>query len=35
MQIEAWKTHVWKKDRDKTKTGDKAKRKFGFKELAR
>nr|BAF73722.1 nitric oxide synthase [Ambigolimax valentianus] len=34
-QDDAWKTHVWKKDRDKTKTSDKPKRKFGFKELAR
>ncbi|CAG5122629.1 unnamed protein product, partial [Candidula unifasciata] len=34
-QEDAWKTHIWKKDRDKTKTSDKPKRKFGFKELAR
>ncbi|XP_059143081.1 nitric oxide synthase-like isoform X2 [Physella acuta] len=34
-QEEAWKTHVWKKDRDKPKSTDKPKRRFGFKELAR
>ncbi|XP_050408838.1 nitric oxide synthase, brain [Patella vulgata] len=34
-QEEAWKTHIWKKDRDKTKSSDRPKRKFGFKELAR
>ncbi|CAL1539173.1 unnamed protein product [Lymnaea stagnalis] len=34
-QVYAWKTHVWKKDRNKPKTTDKPKRKFGFKELAR
>ncbi|XP_060064662.1 nitric oxide synthase 1-like [Ylistrum balloti] len=30
-----WKSYVWKKDRDKTKSLDRPKRKFGFKELAR
>nr|KAI8753849.1 nitric oxide synthase [Biomphalaria glabrata] len=35
-QEDAWRTHVWKKDRDnKPKSSDKPKRKFGFKELAR
>ncbi|KAH9512565.1 hypothetical protein Btru_038802, partial [Bulinus truncatus] len=34
-QEDAWRTHVWKKDRDKPKISDKPKRKFGFKELAR
>nr|KAG5713275.1 hypothetical protein BaRGS_007802 [Batillaria attramentaria] len=34
-QEEPWKTHVWKKDRDKPKTQERSKRKFGFRELAR
>uniref|UniRef100_C4TP54 Nitric oxide synthase 1 n=1 Tax=Ambigolimax valentianus TaxID=1338344 RepID=C4TP54_9EUPU len=34
-QDEAWKTHVWKKDREKLATVAKTKRKIGFKELAR
>ncbi|GFR97300.1 nitric oxide synthase, partial [Elysia marginata] len=33
-QDPAWKTHVWVKDRDKTHSLIKPKRKFGFKELA-
>ncbi|XP_076435250.1 nitric oxide synthase-like [Babylonia areolata] len=34
-QEEPWKTHVWKKDRDKPKNLERSKRKFGFRELAR
>ncbi|KAK3084578.1 hypothetical protein FSP39_015724 [Pinctada imbricata] len=34
-QDDPWKTHIWKKDRDKTKSIDRPKRKFGFRELAR
>ncbi|XP_041378542.1 nitric oxide synthase-like protein [Gigantopelta aegis] len=35
-QEDAWKSHVWKKDRERTsKSFDRPKRKFGFKELAR
>ncbi|KAL8578716.1 hypothetical protein ACOMHN_045704 [Nucella lapillus] len=34
-QEEPWKTHVWKKDRDKPKNQERSKRKFGFRELAR
>lgn len=34
-QEEPSKTHVWKKDRDKPKTQERSKRKFGFRELAR
>ncbi|XP_062619237.1 nitric oxide synthase 1-like isoform X1 [Saccostrea cucullata] len=30
-----WKTHVWKKDRDRKVSVDRPKRKFGFRELAR
>ena len=35
FQEEAWKTHVFKKDRDKPKSQERSKRKFGFRELAR
>nr|CBV37021.3 nitric oxide synthase [Stramonita haemastoma] len=34
-QEEPWKTHVWKKDRDKPKNQERSKRKFGFRGLAR
>nr|QCX35686.1 Nitric Oxide Synthase 1 [Nautilus pompilius] len=35
-QVEPWKTHVWKKDREKSKQpGERPKRKFGFREIAR
>ncbi|ESO82408.1 hypothetical protein LOTGIDRAFT_197993 [Lottia gigantea] len=34
-QEDAWKSHIWKKDRDKTRSSDRPKRRFGFKELAR
>lgn len=30
-----WKTHIWKKDRDRKVSADRPKRKFGFRELAR
>nr|AAS93626.1 nitric oxide synthase a [Sepia officinalis] len=35
-QVEPWKTHTWKKDREKSKQlGDRPKRKFGFRDIAR
>ncbi|VDI59533.1 nitric-oxide synthase, brain [Mytilus galloprovincialis] len=34
-QDEVFRTYVWKKDREKGKTVEKRRRKFGFKELAR
>ncbi|XP_052832864.1 nitric oxide synthase, brain [Octopus bimaculoides] len=34
--VEPWKTHVWKKDREKCKQqGERPKRKFGFRDIAR
>ncbi|KAL4224321.1 Nitric oxide synthase [Mactra antiquata] len=35
-QVDAWKTHIWKKDRERTRSiSDKPRRKIGFRELAR
>ncbi|XP_045171466.2 nitric oxide synthase, brain-like [Mercenaria mercenaria] len=35
-QADAWKTHVWKKDKERTRsTSDRPRRKIGFRELAR
>lgn len=34
-QDPAWKTHVWKKGRDKKSTLKKPRRKFHFKQIAR
>lgn len=35
IQEPAWKTHVWKKGRDKKATSKKPRRKFHFKQIAR
>ncbi|XP_052798530.1 nitric oxide synthase-like protein [Mya arenaria] len=35
-QTDAWKTHVWKKDKERTRSStDRPRRKIGFRELAR
>ncbi|OWA50884.1 Nitric oxide synthase, brain [Hypsibius exemplaris] len=34
-QEEAWRVHVWKKDKSKSSQAPKSKRKFGFREIAR
>lgn len=34
-QDPAWKTHIWKKGRDKKSTSKKPRRKFHFKQIAR
>ena len=35
FQEEAWRSHVWKKDKSKSSQAPKTKRKFGFREIAR